>query len=217
MAIRAVLADDHGVIRDGLRMILESRDEISVVGVAENGHEAVELARRLKPEVAIMDITMPKLNGIEATRKICESIPGIKVIVLSMHAGAENVFRAIEAGAAGYVLKESAGKEVIDAIQCVMEGNHYLSPRITSVVIDNYMRDRASADVRGPLNLLSPREREVLQLVVEGKTSKEIARLVNISSKTVDTYRYRIMQKLDVPDLAGLIRFALENGITPPY
>jgi len=215
MAISVILADDHGIMRDGLRLILENQKDISVVGEADNGRDAVKLARDLQPQMAILDITMPDLNGIEAARQICEAVPGIKVIILSMHAGVQHIFLALEAGAVGYVLKESAGHEVVDAIRCVWEGNHYLSPQVTGTVIEDYMRCRHSAPESNPFNMLSPREREVVQMVVEGKTSKEIGHIINISSKTVDTYRYRIMQKLNVPDLTSLIKFALEHGLTP--
>lgn len=214
MAIRVILADDHGIIRDGLRMILQTRDDILVVGEAENGREAIALARKLKPEAVIMDIAMPCMNGIEAARRIREEIPGARIVILSMHASVEHVFRALEAGAAGYVLKESAGNEVIDAVLCVCEGKRYLSPGITGTVIEDYLCCRESVPDKSPVNMLSPREREVLQLVVEGKTSKEIARVINISNKTVDTYRYRIMKKLGVGDLAGLIRFAIKHDLT---
>ncbi|MBN2719511.1 MAG: response regulator transcription factor [Proteobacteria bacterium] len=216
MAIRVILADDHGVIRDGLRMILETRDDILVVGEAGDGREALILARKLKPEAVIMDIAMPCMNGIEAARRIREEIPDIRIVILSMHASAEHVFRGLDAGVAGYVLKESAGSEVIDALLCVCAGKRYLSPGITGVLIEDYLSCRESASEKNPVNILSPREREVLQLVVEGKTSKEIARVINISNKTVDTYRYRIMNKLGVGDLAGLVRFAIRNGLTGP-
>lgn len=215
MVTKVILADDHAVMRDGLRSILNAQKDIAVVGDAGDGHKAVALARDLKPDIAIVDIAMPGLNGIDAARQIREVSPNTKVVILSMHATAEYIFRAFEAGAMGYVLKESAGFEVVDAIRCVCEGKRYLSLRVSSTVLDDYLRRRASADGHGPLDSLSPREREVLQLVVEGKTSKEIARVVHISQKTVDTYRHRVMQKLGVRGVAGLMRFALEHGIAP--
>ena len=215
MSIAVLLADDHVVVRDGLRLILEAQEDIRVVGDASDGCEAVQQARDLCPDVAIMDIAMPELNGVEATRQIRRVCPETQVVILSMHATTEHIFRALEAGARGYVLKESAGSEVVDAVRAVHAGHRYLSEKITDTVVDDYVRSRTASPERSPLERLSSREREVLQQVVEGKSSAEIAKSVHLSPKTVETYRSRIMGKLGVHDLASLVRFAIEHGLTP--
>jgi DNA-binding NarL/FixJ family response regulator len=215
MTIGVILADDHAVMRDGLRLILEAQGGFHVVAEASDGREAVALAGEHRPDAAVLDVAMPQLNGIEAAREICRLSPNTRVIMLSMHGTAEHIFRALEAGARGYLLKESAGREVVHAIHEVLAGRRYLSQSIEETVLEDYIRHRAGAASEGPLSALSPREREVLQLVVEGRSSKEIARIVHISAKTVDTYRSRLMHKLGVRDLASLVRFAVANGISP--
>jgi len=215
MAIRVLLADDHVVVRDGLRLIVEANDDMTVVGEASDGREAAEKARELRPDVMVMDIAMPELNGIDATQRIRERCPSVQVVILSMHASTEHIHRALQAGARGYVLKESAGEEVVAAVRAVHAGHWYLSERIADTALDDYARKRTTPLDRSPIEQLSPREREVLQLVVEGKSSTEIAACIHLSPKTVDTYRSRIMGKLGVHDFASLIRFAIEHGLTP--
>jgi DNA-binding NarL/FixJ family response regulator len=215
MSITVFLADDHAVVRDGLRFLLEAQHDIKVVGDAANGRDAVRQVAQLCPDVVIVDIAMPDLNGIEATRQIRETRPSAQVIILSMHSTTEHVFRALQAGARGYLLKESAGVEVINAVRAVHDGRRYLSEKISDQVIDDYVRQRDAVEAESPLARLSPREREVLQLVVEGKSSAEIADILFLSPNTVETYRSRLMQKLGISDLPGLVKFAIQHGLTP--
>jgi DNA-binding NarL/FixJ family response regulator len=215
-AIRVFLADDHAVVRDGLRFLLGAHPDITVVGDASNGREAVREIKRLNPDVVIMDIAMPELNGIEAAQQIREACPAAQVIMLSMHASKEHISRALHAGARGFVVKEAAGKEVVDAVFSVHSGHPYLSPRISAAMIDDYLHLRKGAQPKVPLEQLSRREREVLQLVVEGKSSAEVAATLHLSPKTVDTYRSRLMQKLGVADLPALVKFAVRHGLTSP-
>ena len=205
------MVDDHTVFSEGLRFLIEAHDDLRVVGSASDGRSAVNLARTLKPEVVVMDISMPDLNGIEATRLICERSIGITVVILSMHSNQEYVLRALRAGARGYLLKKSAGKEVVDAIRAVCLCGRYLSPEVVGAVIDDYLRDRPVTD---PPDALSSRERQILQLVVEGKSSSAIAQSLSLSPKTVDTYRSRLMQKLSVDSVPGLVKFAIQQGLT---
>ena len=209
--IRVVLADDHAVVRDGLAVLLEAQTDIEVVGAAANGRQAVRLAQELHPDVVVMDIAMPELNGIEATRQIHDAVTSTQVLVLSMHSTTEHIFRALQAGARGYLLKDSAGAEVVDAIRVVHAGRRYLSQKIASTVVDDYISERHRAS---PLDSLSPRERQILQLVAEGKSSAEAAAMLFLSPKTVDTYRSRMMQKLDIDDLPKLVKFAIQHGVT---
>ena len=211
--IKVLLADDHAIIRDGLRVFLEMHPEITVVGEAVNGKEAVSRASALTPDVVIMDISMPELNGIEATRAIVQSNPATRVIILSMLGTSEHVFKALQAGAQGYLLKQSASQEVVDAVLTVNAGRRYLSEPITNVVVDGYLQQQEPAQEKTPLDGLSQREREILPHVVQGKSSAEIGELLFLSTKTVETYRLRLMQKLGVKDLAGLIKFAIKHGL----
>jgi len=211
--IRVFLADDHAIVRDGLRMILEAQSDMTVAGDAADGRQAVRLVEQLQPNVVVMDIAMPELNGIEAAQQIRETCPSAQVIILSMHSSAEHIFRALQAGARGYLLKESAGAEVVDAVRAVHAGRRYLSQRITETVVEDYVHQR-QAEAKSPLDLLSPREREVLQLVVYGKSSAEIAEILFLSPKTVETYRSRLMQKLGLHDLPSLVKFAIQHGVT---
>ena len=213
--ITVFLADDHAVLRDGLRYILEAQHDIQVIGEAADGRTAVRQARELRPAVIVMDIAMPELNGIEAAQQIHADCPAIAIVMLSIHATAEHIFRALQAGARGYVLKEAAGKEVVTAVRTVHAGRRYLSAAITDTLIADYLQASPAAQTRSPLESLSPREREVLQLVVEGKSSAEIAGLIFLSPKTVETYRSRLMQKLGIKDLPGLVKFAIQHGLTP--
>jgi DNA-binding NarL/FixJ family response regulator len=207
--ITVVLADDHPVVRDGLRFTLESQKDIKVVALADNGLEAVETARKNCPDVVVMDIAMPLLNGIEATSQVRAACPHTQVVILSMHYTSEHIQRALQAGAIGYLLKESAGGEVVDAIRSAYEGKRYLSHKIAESVVDDYVRQTG----RDVLEGLSPREREVLQLIAEGKTSAEAASILSLSVKTVETYRSRFMQKLGLKDVTALIKFAIQHSI----
>jgi RNA polymerase sigma factor (sigma-70 family) len=215
VSITIFLADDHAVVRDGLRLLLEAQPDLKVIGDAANGREAVRRVAQLHPDVVLMDIAMPELNGIEAAREIDEVCHSTQIIILSMHSTTEHVFRALQAGARGYLLKESAGIEVVNAVRAVHAGHHYLSQKISDSLVDDYVRQRQAAEAKSPLARLSPREREVLQLVVEGKSSAEIADTLSLSVKTVETYRTRLMRKLGVSDLPGLVKFAILHGLTP--
>jgi len=216
MSIKVFLADDHAVVRDGLRFLLGAQSDMTVVGDAADGREAVRQVKQLRADVVIMDIGMPGLNGIDATQQIHESFPSTRVIILSMYASTEHISRALQAGALGYVMKESAGKEVTDAIRSVHAGRVYLSKQISETMLSDYIRMRRAPQIQTPLENLSLREREVLQLAVEGKSSREIAEILYLSPKTVETYRSRLMEKLGINDLAGLVKFAIQHGITPP-
>jgi DNA-binding NarL/FixJ family response regulator len=197
-------------MREGLAALLAGAG-IDVIGAAEDGREALRLARELTPDVVVMDISMPDLNGIEAARQIRVRVPAVRIIMLSMHSNLEHVHQALAAGADGYVLKESAATEVVAAVRAVAAGRRYLSPAVESA-----MAQAGGASVRGPLESLSSRERQVIQLVVEGKSSAEIAGIVHLSPKTVETYRSRLMKKLGVPNVTALVKFAVQHGLTPP-
>jgi DNA-binding NarL/FixJ family response regulator len=212
MTINVLLADDHTIVRDGLRALLEANPDIKVIGDAANGKEAVDQVEKLDPDIVVMDISMPDMNGILATRRIMESKPGTRVIVLSMLGTADNVFHALQAGAKGYLLKESAGREVVEAVQTVYAGEMYFSRPITNTMINDYMQARIETQ-NDSLESLSMRENEILCLVVEGKTSAEIGKKLNLSPKTVESYRSRMMQKLGISDLTELVKFALKNGL----
>lgn len=209
MKIRVFIADDHAVIRDGLRALLEPH--FDVVGSAGNGRDAVRLMADCSPDVAILDIAMPELNGIETTRLLRQKQSAVRIVMLSMHSSSEHVFRAFEAGADAYLLKESASDEIVAAIKTVHAGRRYLCREIEPLALS--LGD--SAQAASPLASLSAREREVLQLVVEGRSSAEIGHLIHLSPKTVETYRSRLMKKLGVADLPALVRFAIQHGLTP--
>ena len=212
MTISVFLADDHRILRDGLRVLLESQDDIKVVGEAENGNLAIDGITSIKPNVVVMDITMPELNGIDAAQIIHETSPEIGIVILSIHSDLEHIFRALQAGAQGYLLKESAGSEVISAVRSVHLGRRYLSPSIRDAVTEAHLQNR---QVQSPLDLLSMREREVLQLTVEGHSSAAIGEKLDLSPKTIETYRSRLMGKIGVRELTELVRFAIKHGITP--
>jgi len=207
MTIRVLLADDHAMFRDGLKSLLSSTPDIRVIAEVGNGGDAVRSIQELTPDVALMDLSMPDLNGIEAARLLQEKCPATRVVILSMHSSSEHVFRAFAAGAAGYLLKESAGAELVAAVRAVHGGQRYVSAAIAA--------QQAAVGRAGPLESLSSRERQVLQLVVEGHSSAEIARRVHLSPKSVDTYRSRLMRKLGVGDVPALVKFAIQHGITP--
>jgi DNA-binding NarL/FixJ family response regulator len=214
MNITVILADDHRVVREGLRALLERHDDIKVVGEAADGQEAVKLAATLKPDVIVMDISMPVLNGIEATQQVLEASPSSRVIILSMYSTSEHIFRSFKAGAQGYLLKESAGADVVNAVRAVREGRRYLTDKITETILDDFIHQRSLAESESPVSRLSKRERHILQLVVEGKSSSEIGSQLFLSPKTVETYRSRIMHKLSINDVPGLVKFALQHGLT---
>lgn len=212
MTFTVFLADDHTVLRDALRFMLEGQiDGCKVVGDAATGREAVQQVTNLCPDIAILDISMPELNGIEATRLICQNCPTTKVIILSIHSTKSYVTRALQAGAHGYVLKENGSQAVLEAIQAIRQGHHYLSQTVSDIVVTDY-KQRLETDAN-PLAELSPRELEILQLFAEGNSYQEIGDRLMISPHSVKTYRKRIMQKLDLHDGAGLIKFAIQNGL----
>ena len=213
--IRVFIADDHAVVRDGLAHIVDAQPDMEVVGGAGNGREAVALVRHLRPDVVIMDISMPELNGIDATAQISESVPEARVVILSMMGTAEHLYRSLQAGAQGYLLKDSAGPVLVEAVRAVYAGNRYFSDEMTRLLVEDYVQQRQSGPQTSPLDRLSRREREILQLVVEGKSSAEIAETLSLSPKTVETYRSRLMSKLGIKDLPGLVKFALQHGLTP--
>ena len=213
MAIRILIADDHAVVREGIKMLLGSQSDMNVVGEASNGREALVQAEALNPDAIVMDITMPELNGIEATRMICKRMPTARVIILSMHHTKEHVFRAIEAGARGYILKESVGSNVVKAIRTVMRGQQYFCDGIETPI--KTANSDAGSIHKSPIDSLSSRELEVLQLVAEGKTSAEIAAILTLSPKSIETYRSRLMLKLGVDNIPSLVKFAILHGITP--
>jgi len=213
MTIKIVLADDHGILRAGLQILLAAQADLTVVGEAANGRMAVQEVIRLQPDIAVLDIAMPELNGIEATRRIHEAWPATQVIILSMHASRDHVYHALQAGARGYILKEAAADELTEAIHTVYAGRRYLSAKVTDELLDDYLQQRAPAEKDDVLAQLSSREREVLQLVVEGQSSVTIAETLSLSPKTVDSYRSRLRQKLGFADLPSLVRFAIQQGI----
>jgi DNA-binding NarL/FixJ family response regulator len=206
--IRVLLADDHAVVRKGFRMIVSAESDMEVVGEAANGREAVEEAGRLKPDVAVMDVTMPELNGIEATRRIAEVSPRTRVLALSMHKDAVYVREILRAGARGYLLKDSLDTDLLAAIRAVARGEGYLSPAVSDAVLNDYRRH-----VTDPIDLLTSREREVLQLIAEGKTNKEIATSLRLSIYTVEAHRGRMMEKLNLHSTSELVRFAIRHGL----
>ena len=210
--IRILLADDHTLVRSGIRSLLEDEPGLSVIGEAEDGRSAVTMACQLKPDVVVMDIAMPLLNGLEATRQIKTQCPGMKVLILSMHDNEEYIRQVLEAGAMGYILKDAAARELINAIRSVYRGEAVLSPAVTRLVIEDYLRwggSRPQEETDG----LSPREREVLQLIAEGYTNKQIAEILSISIKTVQAHRNNLMQKLDLHDRGELIKYAIQKKI----
>jgi DNA-binding NarL/FixJ family response regulator len=209
MTIRILIADDHAVVAEGLKHLIEAQQDLQVVAIVGDGREAVRIAKESQPHVVLMDLSMPELNGADATRAIVENDPRCRVIVLSMYAEREYVRRALKSGAAGYVVKRSAAKEVVDAIRAVHAGQRYLSPRVADAVIEDYAAD-GKADL---LERLSAREREVLQLLAEGRTGAEIAARLSLSQKTVETYRARLVEKLGIRDVAGLVKFAIQRGL----
>jgi DNA-binding NarL/FixJ family response regulator len=210
MPVTVFVVDDHAVVREGLIALLATHSDIQIVGAAVNGREAIGEIPKLKPQIAILDISMPDLDGIETTRQLVAEAPETAVIILSMHSGSQHVFHALRAGAKAYLLKESAGREIVDAIRSVRDGRRFLSPKIAQIV----EKRLGHSSFVSPLDSLSTREREVVKLVADGFSSNEIAKMLCLSSKTVDSYRSRLMHKLHVSDVAGLVKFAIQHGIT---
>jgi DNA-binding NarL/FixJ family response regulator len=206
--IRILLADDHAVVRQGFKMILGAEPDMEIVGEAANGREAVALAEEVRPDVVVMDVAMPELNGIEATRRLAASVPHARVLALSMHKDSVYVREILRAGARGYVLKESIAGDLVKAVRAVAAGEGYLSPAVSNAVLDDYRRH-----VTNPIDPLTSREREVLQMLAEGKTNKEIAAVLSLSVYTIDAHRGRIMEKLNVHSINELVRFAVRNGL----
>lgn len=209
---RIVVVDDHGIVRDGITLLLDRQEHMEVVGTATTGREAIDAATRLKPDVVVMDLMLPELSGIDATQRIVSLLPQVHIVILSVCHTSEHVFRALRAGAHGYVVKEAAGVELVRAIAAVFIGERYLSPPITELLIRGLLDNHCGPS---PLERLSGREREVLHLTVGGSSSAKIAEQLFLSRHTVDTYRSRVMEKLGVADLTTLIRFAVEHAITP--
>jgi two-component system, NarL family, response regulator NreC len=206
--IRILLADDHALVRQGFRMILEAQPDMEIVGQAGNGREAVELAEKLHPDVVVMDVAMPELNGTEATRRLAASTPRTRVLALSMHKDSVYVREILRAGARGYLLKDSGDTDLVAAVRAVAKGEGYISPAVSDAVLSDYRKH-----VSDPVDLLTGREREVLQSIAEGKTNKEIATSLNLSVYTVEAHRGRIMEKLNLHSTGELVRFALRNGL----
>lgn len=213
MSIKVIIADDHKIMRDGLKSILEKQRDIEIIAEASDGRMTVELAIKLKPDVIIMDIAMPDMNGIEATRQIIEKSPKIKVIVLSMHSDQQFIIEMLNAGASGYLLKDCAFLELVNAIHAVMAKRSYLSPDIAHIMIEEYKHVLSKGKL-SVFSILTSRERQVLQLIAEGKTTKEIAYTLKVSSKTIETYRRQTMDKLDIHTIAGLTKYAVREGLT---
>ncbi len=206
--IRVLLADDHAVVRQGFRLILSHEPDMEIVGEAGNGREAIALCERMKPDVVVMDVAMPELNGIEATRRLQISSPATRVLALSMHKDGVYVREILRAGARGYLLKDSIDRDLLAAVRAVAKGEGYLSPAISDSVLNDFRRH-----VSNPLDLLTSREREVLQMIAEGGTNKEIANILHLSVYTVDAHRGRIMEKLNVHSSNELVRFAVRHGV----
>jgi DNA-binding NarL/FixJ family response regulator len=213
-AIRIVLADDHALVRAGVRSLLASIPGVEVVAEARDGHEAIALVEKWRPRLVLMDIAMPGLNGLEATARLSKSHPETAVIILSMHAAEEYALQALRAGAAGYLLKDADLSELELAIGAVARGQTYLSPAMSKHLVTDYRR--RLAEQPDPLDRLTPRHREVLQLLAEGQTTKDIAARLKLSVKTVETHRAQLMDRLDIHDLAGLVRFAIRVGLVAP-
>jgi len=215
---RLLIVDDHSVVRDGIRMVLENVPEYTIVAEADNGEMAVEYAQKYKPDLVVMDISMPKLNGIEATALMKEQNPDIKIVILTVHEDEEYVYQILRAGANGYVLKTAGKKEILSAVKTALSGERYLSPSVSNIIIDSFSR-RSKEDGSAPKQSVVPgspltkRETEVLQHIAQGCTNRKIAEMLFLSIRTINTHRTNMMQKLDIHDTAGLVRYAIETGI----
>lgn len=216
---RLLIADDHSVVRGGIRLVLKSAPEFRIVAEAEDGEQAVELARRHKPDVVIMDISMPKLNGIEATAMLKKQDPGVKVIILTVHEEEEYVYQILRAGASGYVLKSAGKKEIFDAIKSAMTGERFFSPGISNIIIESFVKRARETAAKPELiaaqpgNSLTKRETEILQYIAQGYTNRKIAETLFLSIRTINTHRTNLMQKLNIHDTARLVRYAIETGL----
>ena len=213
MGVRILIADDHKIVREGLRALIEKHENMEVVAEAETGLDAVRLTQRLQPDIVIMDIGMPQMNGIEATREITSGNEKIKVVALSMHSDKRFVLQMLKAGASGYLLKDSAFEELTTAINTVMSNQSFLSPKITDVVLKEYLQTVSRGDA-SVFSVLTHREREVLQMLAEGRSTKEIAASLNVSVKTIETHRQQIMDKLKIRSVAELTKYAIREGLT---
>lgn len=213
MSIRIVLADDHTMFLSGLRTLLEKEPDLEVVAKVKDGREAIRVVHEKRPDLVVMDVSMPGMNGIEATRQITAKLPRVKVLCLSMHSEEQFVTAVLEGGASGYLLKECAFDELLTAIRTVMANQIFLSPTITTTVVQNYRAQRGATQP-SPVSLLTDREREVLQLIAEGHSTKDIAARLHLSVKTIDTHRHRIMDKLSIHSVAGLTKYAIRRGLT---
>ncbi|MBB3169884.1 response regulator transcription factor [Simiduia aestuariiviva] len=211
MNLKILIADDHQMVSDGLAALIDAQSGMSVIGCATNGVDALAKAKQLRPDVVVMDVSMPEMNGIEATQEIHNRLPTIRIIMLSMHSSPEYIHRALQAGAMGYILKRSAGKEVVKAIEQVTAGKHFFSEAVAEIVVEQSLHRPAGVDA---VSLLSARERQVLQLLAESHSIVRIAELLSLSPKTIETYRARIYEKLALRDLPQLVRFALKHGLT---
>lgn len=211
--IRIVLADDHMILRKGLRSLLEAEKHVEIVGEGENGNDVVRLADELDPDIIVMDISMPKMNGVEATKRVKTRHPNIKVIILSRHREEEFIFQALNAGADGYLIKESAPSELISAIESVQRGDSYLSPSVSRLVVDEYIKKAKNTELVNKFESLTAREMEILQLLAEGISVKEISANLYISKNTVNSHRTHIMEKLDIHSTAKLIQYAIQKGL----
>ena len=206
--IKILLVDDHTIVRQGLKLILSAQADLQVIGEAANGREAIDLAEKLQPDMVLMDVAMPELNGIEATRRMMESTPRLRVLVLSMHKEPVYVREILKAGARGYILKDAIDTELLSAVRALARGDGYISPAVSGALLSDYR-----SNATDPIDLLSSREREVLQLIAEGKTNKEIATRLRLSVYTVDSHRAKIMDKLNLHSTGELVRFAVRHGL----
>jgi DNA-binding NarL/FixJ family response regulator len=213
MSIRILVADNHGILRQGITALIEKQSDMEVVGQADNGFTAVEMARELRPDVVLMDVTMPVLNGIEATRQIKSELPEVKVLALSVHAKREFVLDMVKAGVSGYMLKECVLDDLIQAINAVVAGQSYLSPQIASIVLESITKDSIFDVTSNKYELLSPREKQILQLLTEGKSAKQISSQFGLSVKTIEANRRQIMEKTEVDNLADLTKYAIRQGL----
>lgn len=211
--IHILLADDHSVMRTGLRLVLERQADFQVVGEASDGREAIALAQQHRPEVVVMDVTMPNLNGIEAARQISSAQPETSIVMLSMHSDEAYVLRALKAGARGYLLKESAESDLIAAIRAVNSGKAFFSPAVSRMLVEDYIRQLQDREIEDSYELLTTREREILQLIAEGRSNKEIAGILNLSLYTVETHRGNMMEKLNLHTVPELILYAVRKGV----
>ncbi|HET6247239.1 MAG TPA: response regulator transcription factor [Tepidisphaeraceae bacterium] len=212
--VKILLVEDHTLVRSGIRSLLESSPDMKVVGDVGDGRRAIESCQELMPDVVLTDVEMPSINGIETARQIHAAMPDVKIIMLSMHGDPQYVFESLKAGASGYVLKDAAFTELLDAIKAVMEGRRYLSAPLADLVMEDYVRRAKGKETGTELDKLSSREREILQLVAEGRSSGQVAEMIHISVRTVDTHRYNVMQKLGIHSIAGLTKFAIAHGLT---